>query len=400
MIMLISLLSCNQNPNWIQFRGAGGRGFTPQGISAPIGQKWKLQLQTDKENAFAFNNPVLQDGVLYFGSTDGNFYAFEIESGFMRWVFKAGGSINSVPTIDKKRVYFGANDGILYAVNIEDGSLDWYFESDSTIQSTVTLYKDLVGFSSDGGHTFFLDTETGEINFKILNRDWLYHTFTISDGKIYFAPGPEYMPHSFGVYDIPSQEFTWAMSTSELGYGWYSFPAVDGNLVHFSTCTADWEGFHLAYYAYDKNTGALVWNQEAPLETDPSVDLDEWFNENVKLLDYLTPVVIGGVVIYPNNDRVLRALDKNTGAIVWEKTLPGMASSSAVGSGDRVYVGVRASDDNPGSTDCLLCFRAADGALLWSIETDGAALSAPVIADRWMVFGTDRHVLYVLEGVF
>ena len=62
----------------------------------------------------------------------------------MRWVFKAGGSINSVPTIDKKRVYFGANDGILYAVNIEDGSLDWYFESDSTIQSTVTLYKDVI----------------------------------------------------------------------------------------------------------------------------------------------------------------------------------------------------------------------------------------------------------------
>jgi outer membrane protein assembly factor BamB len=48
----------------------------------------------------------------------------------------------------------------------------------------------------------------------------------------------------------------------------------------------------------------------------------------------------------------------------------------------------------------LVCLRAGDGKLLWSMETEGALLSAPVIAGKRIIFGTDKNVFYVLEQVF
>ena len=41
-----------------------------------------------------------------------------------------------------------------------------------------------------------------------------------------------------------------------------------------------------------------------------------------------------------------------------------------------------------------------NGRLLWEMELEGALLSAPVIAGKWMVFGTDRNYFYVLEEVY
>jgi len=48
----------------------------------------------------------------------------------------------------------------------------------------------------------------------------------------------------------------------------------------------------------------------------------------------------------------------------------------------------------------LVCISARDGRLLWQMETEGSILSAPVIAGKRVIFGTDKSVFYVLERVF
>jgi outer membrane protein assembly factor BamB len=72
-------------------------------------------------------------------------------------------------------------------------------------------------------------------------------------------------------------------------------------------------------------------------------------------------------------------------------------SSAPAIAGDRVYFGLLGDDYTPPK---LVCISARDGRFLWQMETEGAILSAPVIAGRRIIFGTDKSVFYVLEEVF
>jgi len=78
-----------------------------------------------------------------------------------------------------------------------------------------------------------------------------------------------------------------------------------------------------------------------------------------------------------------------------------VTSSSVTVAGNRLYFGLRG-DDSPygGRPARLVCLSARNGRLLWQMDVEGALLSAPVIAGKWMVFGTDRNFFYVLEQVY
>ena len=62
------------------------------------------------------SSPAVADGVVYFGSYDGNLYAVDIKTGKEKWRFKTGGKIFSSPAVADGVVYFGSHDGKLYAV--------------------------------------------------------------------------------------------------------------------------------------------------------------------------------------------------------------------------------------------------------------------------------------------
>jgi len=47
-----------------------------------------------------------------------------------------------------------------------------------------------------------------------------------------------------------------------------------------------------------------------------------------------------------------------------------------------------------------VCLSARTGKTLWELEIEGSILSGPVIAGKWIIFGTDKNVFYVLEEVF
>ena len=66
---------------------------------------------------------------VYFGSTDGNFYAVDAESGAQKWKFEAQ-EPDSVDAGGRGEVvYFGAYDGNFYAVDAATGALKWKFKT-------------------------------------------------------------------------------------------------------------------------------------------------------------------------------------------------------------------------------------------------------------------------------
>lgn len=60
--------------------------------------------------------PILIDDIIYFGSTNGNLYAVNFETGIEDWKYMAGKRIFSSPSIAHGSLYFGCEDGYLYAI--------------------------------------------------------------------------------------------------------------------------------------------------------------------------------------------------------------------------------------------------------------------------------------------
>jgi outer membrane protein assembly factor BamB len=371
-------------------------------VNPPLAVKWKLELQVGAEPTYAFNNPVVLGDTLYFGSTDGNFYALDIQSGYMRWVFKTSGAINSVPYADGTNVYFGNNAGKVYAVSQKRGEEAWSFQTDSTVQSTIVGYKDFVLFASDGGTAYFLGRD-GRQRFTLPNPVWHYNAFQVYDDVVYFAPAPPSRPHAFGAFDLRQREYLWVLDTDLFQSIWYSFPALRSDNLFFATADLGGNYWRLDYYAFRRRTGQRVWAyQDLSDWGDLPVDAEALFARNMRLLDFMAPALWRNLVIYASGDTAVRAFRAGSGQLAWKRTFDQVTSSSVTVAGNRLYFGLRG-DDSPyggGRPARLVCLSARNGRLLWQMDVEGALLSAPVIAGKWMVFGTDRNFFYVLEQVY
>ena len=394
-LLALFLLGCAQRSDWVQFRGKGGLGASPSRISPPLGVRWKIKLQQDERTLSSLNPPVVLGDTIYFGSADGNFYALDVESGYMRWVFKSGAEINSIPYVDEKNVYFGSKDGKLYALSRETGDEIWSFPVYTQINSQVERYKDYIVFVGDAEAIHFLSPDGDEV-FNVYNPGWYHFTFLLSDDVMYFATGPNV--ELIGPYDIKRREFLWFLPYYTLMAYWYSFPTVRGDLLYFGTLGRD--GMELGFYAYNRHSGELVWEQhtDGVWEMDYEEIIDLLFR-NIELLDFLAPTIWKNLVIYSGGDTAARAFDAKTGALKWQQTFDTPVASAPTVAGDRVYFGLLG-DDFTGVQPSFVCLAANNGKLLWSMETEGALLSAPVIAGKRIIFGTDKSVFYVLEEVF
>jgi len=389
----ILLGSCSRRADWVQFRGEGGRGVSSSRITPPLGIRWKIKLQDNDQRIRSLNPPVVIGDTIYFGSDDGNFYALDVESGYMRWVFKSGAEINSIPYADKDQVYFGSKDGKLYALSRETGQEMWNFPIYSQINSQVQRYGDYIIFCGDADAIYFLSPD-GKEQFRIDNPGWYNFTYLMADDVMYFATGP--LVELVGPFDIKKREFLWFLD--EIAASWYSVAAVRGDLLYFGTAVP-YGGLLLGYKAYNRHTGRLVWEQyhDGILDGWNYEMVWNFFRRNVELLDFMAPSIWKDLVIFTGGDTAARAFDAQTGVLRWERVFDIPISSAPTIAAGRVYFGLLGDDFTPSQ---LVCISARDGKVLWQMETEGSLLSAPVIAGKRIIFGTDKSVFYVLEQVF
>lgn len=386
--------------DWVTFRGEGGKGYSPEKIHPPVGVKWKLRLQEAGARERHFNPPVVYRNTLYFGSSDSNFYALDINTGFMRWVFRTRAPVNSVPYVDSEKVYFGSTDGYIYAVYHKSGELAWEHFTGAPVNSTITGYRDEIVFTTDTGATHFF-TREGEELLSVPNYLWEYNSFQIYDDIIYFLPGPAENPFSLGAFSIPENRFLWLLDTGGDNLFWYSFPAVSDGIVHYSACGLAGESFIFRYSALDSLTGEVVWENTEVSEpvNYGGYTAEDFFWENIYLLDYMAPAVWKELVIYCPGDNSVKAFYAGTGEVKWEVLFDTAVSSAPTVAGGRVYLGTRG-HEYEGLSPELVCLDASTGKLLWKTETDGEILGSPVISGKWIIFGTGENYLYVLEALF
>jgi len=394
-LIFFILNACTRNTDWVQFRGRDGSGVSSSRIVPPLGIKWKINLQSTDKKIRSLNPPVVIGDTIYFGSDDGNFYALDAESGYMRWVFKSGAEINSIPTADRDNIYFGSKDGKLYALSRETGQQVWTFQTRSQINSLVQRYGDYVVFVGDADAIYFLSPQ-GVEEFNVRNPGWMNYTFLVTDNIMYMGTGPR--TELVGPYDIKKREFLWFLDYYEMEAIWYSYTAIKGDLLFMGT--ADFYGdMYLGYHAYNRHTGETVWRlyKEGVSNFRSSEDTYRYFERSINTLDFMAPAIWRNSVIFTGGDNTARSFNAKTGELRWEKIFNTPVSSPPTIASGRVFFGLLGDANN---SPQLICISANDGNILWQMETDGSILSAPVISGKRIIFGTDKSVFYVLEQIF
>ncbi|MFC2056059.1 PQQ-binding-like beta-propeller repeat protein [Chloroflexota bacterium] len=109
--------------------------------------------------------PVVALGNVYFASADGKIYALDAETGddvIWEEPFETNDKIWSTPAIGGDTLYIGSFDKKLYALNATDGSKKWEFETEGTIVSTPLIYENTVYIGSFDRYLYAIDASTGK----------------------------------------------------------------------------------------------------------------------------------------------------------------------------------------------------------------------------------------------
>jgi outer membrane protein assembly factor BamB len=316
-----------------------------------IHEKWRFET-----GGAIFSSPAIFDGIAYFGSNDGCFYAVDLKTGQDKWKFKTLSPIQSSPVISDGAAYFCANDGYLYAVDIKSGQEKWKFGTVRPINSTPVVSDGVAYFGSDDFFLYAVNTKTKQQKWEFKTGGPIKSSPAISEGVIYFGSNYE-----FYALDIESGHEKWRFETRGIIF---SSPAIFDGVAYFGSNDS-------YFYAVDIKTKQQKWGFKTggPIKS--------------------CPVILDGVAYFGSRDGRFYAVDLKTEQEKWNFKTKGLIHSSPVISDGVAYFG---SEDY-----CLYAVDITDGKAKWKFETGGGVTTSPAIVNDIAYFGNRDKYLYAVD---
>jgi eukaryotic-like serine/threonine-protein kinase len=335
--------------------------YQAAGVPKLGGLKWKFHTA-----GMVIGSPAVLDGTAYVGSTDGNLYAINAESGAQKWKFDAKSRIVSSPAVSSGIVYFTAYDGNFYAVDSSTGQLKWKFQTGGEHRFTAkhlhgvqpvaesmpdpfdaylsspAVWNGAVYFGSGDGNVYSLNALTGALKWKFKTGNIVHASPAVADGMVFIGSWDSY----FYALDAESGTQKWRFKTGEdpdthNQEGIQSSAAVADGVVYFGCRDS-----HL--YALDERTGDKKWAMSMN---------GSWVVSS--------PAVKGKTVYFVTSDSsLLYAADAKTGAVQHSSEFNHwyLYSSPAIAEG-MLYVG--------STQGKLVAVDVATFKPVWSFESDG-----------------------------
>ncbi len=293
------------------------------------------------------SSPAWSDGMVVFGSDDGNVYAVDAATGRQRWMHRTGGPVSSSPAVAGGKVFALSYDGRLHALNATTGELLWKFATEGERR-----------FEARGLHGMQPRTQTFADMFDVY-----LSSPAVADGAVFFGSGDG---HLYAV-DAATGALRWKFRT--------------GNVVHASPAVADgtvfvgsWDG---KLYAIDARGGRPIWVFQGGV--DPLMFNQQGFQSS--------PAVVDGVVYSGSRDAHVYAIDARSGRERWRfSTGTSWVNSSPAVHDGRVYF---ATSD----TALYHVLDAASGKPLLERSTQAYVFASPTIAGDIVLLGVLNGVL-------
>jgi outer membrane protein assembly factor BamB len=148
-------------------------------------QKTRLKVYIPYEylgNWLARSSPAIWDGVVYFGSLNGYFYALDAATRQPKWVFPTSG-ILTLAAIADDTAFFGSSEGYLYAVNTRTGQERWKIK----VHAQSPAVNDGVVYFNDEENLYAVDARTGTSKWKAKAGSKVGTPLAIDNDTVYFC---------------------------------------------------------------------------------------------------------------------------------------------------------------------------------------------------------------------
>ncbi len=344
---------------WPTFRrDVANNGRSPLPAVYHDDQPWSFQ--TEKG---IFSTPVIdENGVIYVGSADHNFYALNPD-GREKWRFTTGEIIDSAAAIPRPGllsaepgILVPAGDGHVYYLNRDDGRLIWAFTApdkafNSWFEGNVQIGYDGTIYAGNTNFNYYAISPAGALKWTFPTAANAWSAAAIgADGTLYWGSND-----TFAYAVDPHGQQKWAKRT--LGFIAASAAIGSDGTVYIGS-------FDSNLYALDPITGATKWRFRTGDHIYSSAAL------SVDDQGRTTAVYVGSA------DGSLYALDP-AGNLLWSYDTGDVIRSSPVvgrapsGAGEIVYFGA--------GNGRFYALNAADGTRRWSFDTTSAE---PELRDR------------------
>jgi outer membrane protein assembly factor BamB len=337
--------------DWTQFHRDNMQRWNPYETVLGVGNVGGLQVKWKNPIGVYGNNfessPAVVNGVVYFGSDDGNVYALDASTGAKLWSYATGNVVVSSPAVANGVVYVGSANGNVYALNAGTGAKLWSFTTGSSVNSSPAVANGVVYVGSFDQNVYALNASTGAKLWSYATGADVFSSPAVSNGMVYVGP------NDGNVYALNASTGAkvWSFTT---GAGVDSSPAVVNGVVYIGSLDGK-------VYALDATNGSLLWSYKTTFNVESS------------------PAVANGVVYVGSDGYRLYALNASTGSLLWAYDAGGEILSSPAVANGVVYV--------TSANGSLFALDADTGAKLWYYPA-GLCSSSPTIVDgvvyiRW-----------------
>jgi outer membrane protein assembly factor BamB len=342
--------------------------YDGRGVPDLHGVRWKF-----RTNGQVYSSPAVVDGLAIVGSTDGNLYAIDADSGTAKWKFQTKARITSSPAVNAGVAYFESYDSNFYAVEVATGALKWKFATNGEKRfsaphmhgmlpasepvpdpfdfylSSPAVANGAVYFGSGDGNVYALEAATGSLKWKFQTADVVHASPAVADGLVFVGSWDTY----FYALDANTGAEKWKFKTGEdpafhNQIGIQSSAAVANGIVYFGCRDSK-------LYALDAHTGAKLW----------VVD-----NKGSWVIG--SPAIHDGKVFFTTSDSGLfHAVDAQSGAELFSLSFNWPMFSSPSAAGNLVYIG-----SHEGK---LLAIDVIARKTAWTFQTDASRQNGPAL---------------------
>jgi outer membrane protein assembly factor BamB len=343
------------------------------------GLQWRFQT-----GGAVRSSPVLADGFVYVGSSDGYMYALDASTGAERWKLNAQSAITSTPAVVNGTVYVGTWDGrflalkaasgeVLWSVKTgADAALAWGYESGDFFTSSPTVLDGKVLCGGGDGFLYALESTTGRELWKVKTGGRVRSTPAVDRGTVFVGS----FDGSLYAVELESGQLKWHYETEGAGLNSGDF-GYDRKSIQSSPAVADGTVFFGArdgfLYAVNAQDGQLRWRFDHQIS---------WVNSS--------PAVAEGMVYAGSSDgKFIQGVDARTGKEVWRLKTESLIWSSPAIAGQSLYVGDWAGN--------LYALNRSNGGELWRYRAHRRILSSPLLAEGRLYFGSDDGAVYAIN---
>jgi outer membrane protein assembly factor BamB len=268
---------------------------------------------------------------------------------------KAGEGIQGFVITESTAFISSQFTSTLYFVDLNNGTIEWEYEANQPLSDTPLVHENtLIIPAGNIVHCIDINEKTTKWHFDTgINQSG---NMLVADSTLFIMPTSG--PDDIYAIDVGTGELLWQIDTA----GGAFVPAYDEGILYVSRQTLS---------AIDAQDGEILW-------------------ENGKLEK---PIPINGRLIGSGGSDI-GAKDPNTGEDLWWFDSRGYIVLDGVATAYRnVYATGGFRDKGE-----VVCIDQATGCLYWQFIPDSDVVTAPVVANETVIFGTDHGFVYGVDA--